>query len=152
MTEVSFTEESKTAKPKISKSKKPMKINQPQPRQAPQQRFFEAEPQDNYVFNNVVPNEMKGGLKNIAITGLSYPAGPKKSKMTMNLHQSTYTNAYLDRYLCIDMIKCLDDHSKFLCVYLFNFLDAYLTPNIQQSQPLSQKPTKQNTDDTQNLN
>ncbi len=71
--------------------------------------------------------------------------------MCINLHQSTYTNGYLDRYLCIDMIKCLDDHSKFLCVYLFNFLDAYMSPNIQPTMPQT-KPTKEAQNDIQDIN
>jgi len=151
MTEIHFEPDTKTkSKPKISKSRKPMAINQPQPRQPPQQ-YFEPEKQDNYVFNGVVPNELKGGLKNIAITGLSYPAGNKKTKLAINLHQSTFTNSYLDKYMCIDMIKCLDDHSKFLCVYLFNFLDAYMSPNIQPTMPQT-KPTKEAQNDIQDLN
>ena len=57
MTEVNFEPDTKTkSKPKISKSRKPMAINAPQPRQAPQQ-YFEPEKQDNYVFNGIVPNE-----------------------------------------------------------------------------------------------
>jgi len=150
MTEIHFEAETKTSKTKApSKSRKPMAINKPQPKQT--QRDYEPEQQDNYVFHGVVPNELKGGLKSVAITGLSYPAGNKKTKLAINLHQSTYTNAYLDRYLCIDMIRGLDDHSKMACVYLFNFLDAYMSPNIQPTMPQT-KPTKEAQNDIQDIN
>ena len=84
--------------------------------------------------------ELTGGLKNVVIYGLSYPCKNKK-KLAYNLHQSKYTNKYLDKYMSVDMISGLDDHTKFGMVYAMNFVDAFLTQieqapieNIQKSQ------------------
>ena len=134
MTEVNFKED---VKPKIVKKSKPVAINSPVKKQ--QHRIIETDENNNYNFSGEIPVELTGGLKNIIIYGLSYPCKNKK-KLAYNLHQSKYTNKYLDKYMSVDMISGLDDHTKFGMVYAMNFLDAFLTPpeqapieNIQKS-------------------
>ena len=135
MTEVNFKEED--VKPKIVKKSKPIAINSPVKKQ--QHRIIETDENNNYNFSGEIPVELTGGLKNVVIYGLSYPCKNKK-KLAYNLHQSKYTNKYLDKYMSVDMISGLDDHTKFGMVYAMNFLDAFLTPpeqapieNIQKS-------------------
>ena len=135
MTEVNFKED---VKPKIVKSKKPIAINSPVKKQ--QHRIIETDENNNYNFSGEIPVELTGGLKNVVIYGLSYPCKNKK-KLAYNLHQSKYTNKYLDKYMSVDMISGLDDHTKFGMVYAMNFVDAFLTQpeqapiqNIQKSQ------------------
>ena len=134
MTEVNFKED---VKPKIVKKSKPVAINSPVKKQ--QHRIIETDENNNYNFSGEIPVELTGGLKNVVIYGLSYPCKNKK-KLAYNLHQSKYTNKYLDKYMSVDMISGLDDHTKFGMVYAMNFLDAFLTPpeqapieNIQKS-------------------
>ena len=136
MTEVNFKEDVKIKI--VKKSNKPMTINSPVKKQ--QHRIIETDENNNYNFQGEIPNELTGGLKNIIIYGLSYPCKNKK-KLAYNLHQSKYTNKYLDKYMSVDMISGLDDHTKFGMVYAMNFVDAFLTPpeqapiqNIQKSQ------------------
>ena len=135
MTEVNFKEED--VKPKIVKKSKPIAINSPVKKQ--QHRIIETDENNNYNFSGEIPVELTGGLKNVVIYGLSYPCKNKK-KLAYNLHQSKYTNKYLDKYMSVDMISGLDDHTKFGMVYAMNFLDAFLTTpeqapieNIQKS-------------------
>ena len=134
MTEVNFKEDVKI---KSVKKSKPIAINSPVKKQ--QHRIIETEDTNNYNFSGEIPVELTGGLKNVVIYGLSYPCKNKK-KLAYNLHQSKYTNKYLDKYMTVDMISGLDDHTKFGMVYAMNFLDAFLTPpeqapieNIQKS-------------------
>ena len=140
MTEVNFKEDVKI---KIVKKSKPIAINSPVKKQ--QHRIIETDENNNYNFQGEIPNELTGGLKNIIIYGLSYPCKNKK-KLAYNLHQSKYTNKYLDKYMSVDMISGLDDHTKFGMVYAMNFVDAFLT------QP-EQAPIQniQKSDDTQKL-
>ena len=134
MTEVNFKEDVKI---KSVKKSKPIAINSPVKKQ--QHRIIETDENNNYNFSGEIPVELTGGLKNVVIYGLSYPCKNKK-KLAYNLHQSKYTNKYLDKYMSVDMISGLDDHTKFGMVYAMNFLDAFLTPpeqapieNIQKS-------------------
>ena len=136
MTEFNFKEED--VKPKIVKKSKPIAINSPVKKQ--QHRIIETDENNNYNFSGEIPVELTGGLKNVVIYGLSYPCKNKK-KLAYNLHQSKYTNKYLDKYMSVDMISGLDDHTKFGMVYAMNFVDAFLTPvesipiqNIQKSE------------------
>ena len=135
MTEVNFKEED--VKIKSVKKSKPIAINSPVKKQ--QHRIIETDENNNYNFSGEIPVELTGGLKNVVIYGLSYPCKNKK-KLAYNLHQSKYTNKYLDKYMSVDMISGLDDHTKFGMVYAMNFLDAFLTQieqapieNIQKS-------------------
>ena len=135
MTEVNFKEDVKI---KIVKKSKPIAINSPVKKQ--QHRIIETDENNNYNFSGEIPVELTGGLKNVVIYGLSYPCKNKK-KLAYNLHQSKYTNKYLDKYMSVDMISGLDDHTKFGMVYAMNFVDAFLTPvesipiqNIQKSE------------------
>ena len=140
MTEVNFKED---VKPKIvKKSNKPIAINSPVKQQ---HRIIETDENNNYNFSGEIPNELTGGLKNIIIYGLSYPCKNKK-KLAYNLHQSKYTNKYLDKYMSVDMISGLDDHTKFGMVYAMNFVDAFLTPS--EKAPIE---NIQKSDDTQKL-
>ena len=141
MTEVNFKEED--VKPKIVKKSKPIAINSPVKKQ--QHRIIETDENNNYNFSGEIPVELTGGLKNIIIYGLSYPCKNKK-KLAYNLHQSKYTNKYLDKYMSVDMISGLDDHTKFGMVYAMNFLDAFLT--TVESIPIQ---NIQKSDDTQKL-
>ena len=134
MTEVNFKEDVKI---KSVKKSKPIAINSPVKKQ--QHRIIETDENNNYNFSGEIPVELTGGLKNVVIYGLSYPCKNKK-KLAYNFHQSKYTNKYLDKYMSVDMISGLDDHTKFGMVYAMNFLDAFLTPpeqapieNIQKS-------------------
>ena len=134
MTEVNFKEDVKI---KSVKKSKPIAINSPVKKQ--QHRIIETDENNNYNFSGEIPVELTGGLKNVVIYGLSYPCKNKK-KLAYNLHQSKYTNKYLDKYMSVDMISGLDDHTKFGMVYAMNFVDAFLTPvesipiqNIQKS-------------------
>ena len=141
MTEVNFKED---VKPKIvKKSNKPIAINSPVKKQ--QHRIIETDENNNYNFSGEIPVELMGGLKNVVIYGLSYPCKNKK-KLAYNLHQSKYTNKYLDKYMSVDMISGLDDHTKFGMVYAMNFVDAFLTPPEQAPIQNIQK-----SDDTQKL-
>ena len=140
MTEVNFKED---VKPKIVKTKKSIAINSPVKKQ--QHRIIETDENNNYNFQGETPLELTGGLKNIIIYGLSYPCKNKK-KLAYNLHQSKYTNKYLDKYMSVDMISGLDDHTKFGMVYAMNFVDAFLTPPEQAPIQNIQK-----SDDTQKL-
>ena len=131
MTEVNLQSPKNIKSAKQSKSKKPMCINNPPTRQNYNPEIQIAT--NNYEFDGVMPDELKGNLKSLAILGMSYPAGHKKKQLAINLHNSKYVNAYLSKYMCIDMISCLDDHSKFGIAYLMNFIDALMTteaPNI----------------------
>ena len=134
MTEANFKEDVKI---KSVKKSKPIAINSPVKKQ--QHRIIETDENNNYNFSGEIPVELTGGLKNVVIYGLSYPCKNKK-KLAYNLHQSKYTNKYLDKYMSVDMISGLDDHTKFGMVYAMNFLDAFLTTvesipiqNIQKS-------------------
>ena len=142
MTEVNFKEEDVKIKI-VKKSNKPIAINSPVKNQ--QHRIIETDENNNYNFQGEIPNELTGGLKNIIIYGLSYPCKNKK-KLAYNLHQSKYTNKYLDKYMSVDMISGLDDHTKFGMVYAMNFVDAFLTPPEQAPIQNIQK-----SDDTQKL-
>ena len=127
MTEVNL-QSPKNTKSKPTKSKKPMYINNPPTRQLQPEIAT-----NNYEFENIMPNELQGNLKSLAILGMSFPAGNKKKALALNLHKSTYINAYLSKYMCFDIISGLDDHSKFGIAYLMNFIDALMTteaPNI----------------------
>ena len=139
MTEVNFKEED--VKIKSVKKSKPIAINSPVKKQ--QHRIIETDENNNYNFSGEIPVELTGGLKNVVIYGLSYPCKNKK-KLAYNLHQSKYTNKYLDKYMSVDMISGLDDHTKFGMVYAMNFLDAFLT-QIEQA-PIQNIQTS---DDTQ---
>ena len=130
MTEVNLQSPKNIKSAKQSKSKKAMCINNPPTRQL----HPEIQIANNYEFDGVMPDELKGNLKSLAILGMSYPAGHKKKQLAINLHNSKYVNAYLSKYMCIDMISCLDDHSKFGIAYLMNFIDALMSsteaPNV----------------------
>ncbi len=129
MTEVNL-QSPKNTKSKPIKSKKPMCINNPPTRQNYNPEIQIA---TNYEFEGIMPDELKGNLKSLAILGMSYPAGHKKKQLAINLHNSKYVNAYLSKYMCIDIISGLDDHSKFAITYLMNFIDALMSseaPNI----------------------
>ena len=141
MTEVNFKEED--VKIKSVKKSKPIAINSPVKKQ--QHRIIETDENNNYNFSGEIPVELTGGLKNVVIYGLSYPCKNKK-KLAYNLHQSKYTNKYLDKYMSVDMISGLDDHTKFGMVYAMNFVDAFLTPPEQAPIQNIQK-----SDDTQKL-
>ena len=140
MTEVNFKEDVKI---KSVKKSKPIAINSPVKKQ--QHRIIETDENNNYNFSGEIPVELTGGLKNVVIYGLSYPCKNKK-KLAYNLHQSKYTNKYLDKYMSVDMISGLDDHTKFGMVYAMNFVDAFLTPPEQAPIQNIQK-----SDDTQKL-
>ena len=130
MTEVNL-QSPKNTKSKPTKSKKAMCINNPPARQNYNPEIQIAT--NNYEFDGVMPDELKGNLKSLAILGMSYPAGHKKKQLAINLHNSKYVNAYLSKYMCIDIISGLDDHSKFGIAYLMNFIDALMSseaPNI----------------------
>jgi len=131
MTEVNL-QSPKNTKSKPTKSKKPMCINNPPTRQNYNPEIQIAT--NNYEFEGVMPNELQGNLKSLAILGMSFPAGNKKKALALNLHKSTYINAYLSKYMCFDIISGLDDHSKFGIAYLMNFIDAIMSsteaPNV----------------------
>ena len=130
MTEVNLQSPKNIKSAKQSKSKKPMCINNPPTRQLHPEIQIAT---NNYEFEGVMPSELQGNLKSLAILGMSYPAGHKKKQLAINLHNSKYVNAYLSKYMCIDMISGLDDHSKFAITYGMNFIDALMTtetPNV----------------------
>ena len=141
MTEVNFKEDVKIKI--VKKSNKPIAINSPVKKQ--QHRIIETEDNNHYNFQGETPVELTGGLKNVVIYGLLYPCKNKK-KLAYNLHQSKYTHKYLDKYMSIDMISGLDDHTKFGMVYAMNFVDAFLTTPEQAPIQNIQK-----SDDTQKL-
>jgi hypothetical protein len=129
MTEVNLNSP-KNTKSKPTKSKKAMCINNPPTRQLHPEIQIAT---NNYEFEGVMPSELQGNLKSLAILGMSFPAGNKKKALALNLHKSTYVNAYLSKYMCFDIISGLDDHSKFAITYGMNFIDALMTteaPNI----------------------
>lgn len=96
-------------------------------------------------FNGLVPDELKGGLKNMLLYGMSMPMKQhKRKKMLINLHSSKYTQQYLSKYLHVDMLSGLDDHSKMALVYGMNFLDAWMSndpvPHQMPEQPKEEPP------------
>ena len=144
MTEVNL-QSPKNTKSKPTKSKKAMCINNPPTRQLHPEIQIAT---NNYEFDGVMPDELKGNLKSLAILGMSYPAGHKKKQLAINLHNSKYVNAYLSKYMCIDMISCLDDHSKFAITYGMNFIDALMSSEVPNVAIIN----KQQQNDEQKLN
>jgi hypothetical protein len=144
MTEVNLNSP-KNTKSKPTKSKKAMCINNPPTRQLHPEIQIAT---NNYEFDGVMPDELKGNLKSLAILGMSYPAGHKKKQLAINLHNSKYVNAYLSKYMCIDMISCLDDHSKFAITYGMNFIDALMSSEVPNVAIIN----KQQQNDEQKLN
>jgi len=83
---------------------------------------------NNSYFDGMVPHELSGGLKNICLLGMSQPIQKHKQKRLLcNLRESKYIDNYLNKYLTIDMISGLDDHTKFIMCYGMNYLDAFIT-------------------------
>jgi len=128
-----------------TKTKKAMNhpLNEPPKRAQPMNLPNELESFNNY-FHGFVPDELKHGLKSMLLYGLSMPAPKmKRKKMLMNLHQSKFTDEYLKKYLHIDMLSGLDDHTKFVMVYGMNYIDAYMSPEqetyIEQKTKAEQK-------------
>ena len=79
----------------------------------------------------MIPQELSGGLKSLCLLGMSLPISKHKSKKLLsNLRQSQYIDNYLNKYLTIDMVSTLDDHTKMFCVYAMNYLDAFVTHDI----------------------
>ena len=144
MTEVNL-QSPKNTKSKPTKSKKAMCINNPPTRQLHPEIQIAT---NNYEFDGVMPDELKCNLKSLAILGMSYPAGHKKKQLAINLHNSKYVNAYLAKYMCIDMISCLDDHSKFAITYGMNFIDALMSSEVPNVAIIN----KQQQNDEQKLN
>jgi len=84
-------------------------------------------------FYGVVPEELKGGLKSLFYYGMSLPAPKhKRRRMLTNLHQSKFTDQYISKYLHIDMLSILDDHTKMALVYGMNYLDAFLSSDVME--------------------
>jgi len=82
----------------------------------------------NNFFDGMIPQELSGGLKNICLLGMSMPIlKHKQKKLLYNLRESRYIDNYLNKYLTIDMISSLDDHTKFIMCYGMNYLDAFVT-------------------------
>lgn len=133
MTEVAFNEINDVPKPAPKKNHIKFPINSPPPKSK------HVMLNDEQILNRYVPDELKTGLKSLVLYGLSFPAGSEKRKRLMlNLHQSKYTNDYLNKYLCVDAVAQLDDHTKFLGVYAINFIDALMFNNA----PLEKKSTQ----------
>jgi len=107
-------------------------------------RHEQVEDKFNGYFYGVIPDELKGGLKSLLFYGMSMPAPKhKRRRMLMNLHQSRYTEQYMNKYLHIDMLSGLDDHTKLLLVYGMNYLDAFMSvdemPVMEKAKTQEQK-------------
>ena len=121
MTEVNLNGINKITTEEPKKSKKPIFMNKPP------QLTQENKNNDHHKFDKQVPNELRGGLKTLALLGLSFPVPQtKRQRMMHNLQNSKYTTEYLDKYLCIDNVATLDDHTKFALVYGMNILDCFM--------------------------
>lgn len=100
----------------------------------------------NDYFNGYVPDELKGGLKSLLYYGMALPAPKhKRRKMLLNLHQSKFTEQYMNKYLHIDMLSGLNDHAKLILVYGMNYIDAYMSSDVMQAmeeQKVSQEKTQ----------
>lgn len=110
----------------------------------PKRQHIKPDESINNYFNGFVPDELKNGLKSMLLYGLSMPAPKmKRKKMLINLHQSRFTDEYLKKYLHIDMLSGLDDHSKMALVYGMNYIDAYMSSEpetyIEQKTKAEQK-------------
>jgi len=131
MTEISNKdiEESVKAAPKATQKKvKIQPLNNPPPTRREQV-------EDTFMghFYGVVPEELKGGLKSLLYYGMALPAPKhKRRRMLMNLHQSRYTDEYMKKYLHIDMLSGLDDHTKFALVYAMNYIDAFMSSDVME--------------------
>jgi len=144
MTTVNMHDLESTTKTQI-KTKKALNhpLNDP-PKRTPVQEVPE-ESFNNY-FHGFLPDELKHGLKSMLLYGLSMPAPKmKRKKMLMNLHQSKFTDEYLKKYLHIDMLSGLDDHSKMALVYGMNYIDACMSPEqetyIEHAKQANEKKT-----------
>lgn len=117
----------------VAKHKKPIPMYRPNVTHNNNNNHVETERPRNSVFKHTLPNEMKSGVRNLTIYGLSVPAGKTRQKRMMhNLQNSKYINDYMNHYLCIEQLTNLGDHEKFLLTYGLNLLDAYLAPVEQQ--------------------
>eukprot|EP00760_Papus_ankaliazontas_P015468 PhM_4_TR16532/c0_g1_i1/m.96734 len=91
--------------PNQRKVKKPIIMHRP-----PQQQQNKTN-DEHHEFDKNIPNELRDGLKTLAMMGLAVTVpATKRNRMMTNLQNSKYTNEYLDKYLCIDNIAMLDDH------------------------------------------
>jgi hypothetical protein len=143
MTEISMSDITEVKEKKTMSKKKMFPMNAPpkktyQTQETPQQQF-------NNYFEGYIPDELKGGIQNLLLYGLSIPAPKhKRRRMLLNLHQSTYTKQYLNKYLHVDMLSILDDHSKALLVYGLNYIDAFMSADVME--PLEQRKEQKQKD------
>ena len=147
MTEIRMSDIEEAIKPKGKAPKKvkmqPMN-NPPKINNTPRQ-MQQVEDRFNGYFYGLVPEELKGGLKSLLYYGMSLPAPKhKRRRMLLNLHQSKFTEQYMNKYLHIDMLSVLDDHTKMALVYGLNYVDAYMSADVME--PLERaKQTEQKT-------
>ena len=138
-------------KPKGKAAPKKVKMhpmnNPPKVTHSPQQQL---ERNFSSYFNGIVPDELKFGIKSLLYYGMSLPAPKhKRRRMLTNLHQSKFTNEYISKYLHIDMLSILDDHSKMALVYGMNYLDAWMSSDVMEPME-QQKQTEQKTQPPKN--
>ena len=104
----------------------------------------------NSYFYGILPDELKGTIKSLIYYGMAMPAPKNKRKrMLTNLHQSKFTDQYISKYLHIDMLSVLDDHSKMALVYGMNYLDAFMSSDVIEAME-KQKQTEQKTQPPKN--
>jgi len=143
MTEVAMKDIEESIKPK-GKTTAPKKVKM-QPLNNPPPKITRHEQIEDKLgyFYGVIPEELKGGLKSLLYYGMALPAPKhKRKRMLINLYQSKFTDQYISKYLHIDMLSILDDHSKMALVYGMNYLDAWMSSDVMEPME-QQKQTEQ---------
>ena len=141
MTEVKMSDIEESIKPK-GKTAAPKKVKFPMNNPPPKIKSNEQIEDRLGYFYGVIPDELKGGIKSILYYGMSLPAPKhKRKRMLINLHQSKFTDQYISKYLHIDLLSVLDDHSKMALVYGMNYLDAWMSSDVME--PMEQHKQKE---------
>ena len=129
MTEVNIADiQKKINEIKVKKTpkKKLHPVNNPPRKVIQEEQQINNISSNNSYFEGTVPQELSAGLKSLCLLGLSMPIQKHKQKRLLcNLRDSKYIDNYLNKYLTIDMISNLDDHTKFIMCYGMNYLDAF---------------------------
>lgn len=143
MTEVNLEDEVKKVVSKISKKSskgrtKNIVMNK-KPTIQPQNNvneFEEVREISNYKFYGFIPQEFNTGLKGIVYKGASIPASKfgKQAIFHQKLTKSQYLNEYLNKYLMLDNVACLNDHLKMIMCYGLLFFESMSTQQLTQEQ------------------
>jgi hypothetical protein len=132
----------KTNQRKATKSKKPIAMNDPPPKQPNIKSNTDIEyeqPLNNNHFLGFLPDELKANIKLMAIKALSVPASTRSQILQYKLATSQYINLYLNNYVVFDQLALCNDHIKFALVYGVSMFET-MTMSLEQA------PKNNNTD------